>query len=66
MSYYRVDDWAIYKPFPDEDSEILKSIEKKCLILYVYPKEDFYDYKIFIDGEGKIKNVREQYLFPFK
>lgn len=66
MSFYRVDDWALYKPFADDESEILRSIQKKCIILYVYPKDDFYDYKIFIDGEGKIKKVREQYLFPLK
>ena len=61
---YRIDDWVIYKPFPDDQSEILSSIEKRALVLYVFPKEDFYDYEIIIDGEGKIKKVREHYLFP--
>ena len=61
---HRVDDWVIYKPFPDDESEILASMEERALILYVFPKKDFYDYEIFIDGKGKIKKVREHNLFP--
>ena len=41
---YRIDDWVIYKPFPDDQSELLASIEKRALILHVFPKDDFYDY----------------------
>ena len=61
---YRIDDWVIYKPFPDDQSELLASIEKRALILHVFPKDDFYDYEIIIDVEGKIKKVREHHLFP--
>ena len=61
---YRIDDWVIYKPFPNEQSDILSNIEKRALVLYVFPKDHFYDYEIIIDGEGKIKKVREHHLFP--
>ena len=30
----------------------------------IYIPYDFYDYEIFIDGEGKIKKVSEHKLFP--
>ena len=39
-------------------------IKKIAVILNILPKDDFYDYEIFIDGEGKIKKVREDKLFP--
>jgi hypothetical protein len=61
---YRIDDWVIYKPFPNDQSKFLSEIEKRSLILWVFPKEDFYDYEIIIDGTGKIKKVREHQLFP--
>ena len=61
---YRVDDWVIYKPFPNDEGEILASMEERALILYVFPKNNFYDYEIFIDGKVKIKKVREHHLFP--
>ena len=61
---YRIDDWVIYRPFANEESEILKKIQDKAVILYVYPKNDFYDYEIYIDATGKRKKVREHQLFP--
>ena len=61
---YKVDQWVYYKPFADSDSDLLKEISDKAVILYVYPKNDFYDYEIFIDGTGKRKKVREHQLFP--
>ena len=61
---YDVDDWVIYRPFYDAESELLREIQNRALILWVYPKNDFYDYDIYIEGSGKRKKVREHQLFP--
>ena len=61
---YRIDDWVLYKPFADSKSDLLKEISDKAVILYVFPKNDFYDYEIYIDETGKRKKVREHQLFP--
>ena len=61
---YKVDQWVYYKPFADSDSDLLKEISDKAVILYIYPKNDFYDYDIYIDSTGKTKKVREFQLFP--
>lgn len=61
---YEVDDWVIYRPFYDAESELLREIQNRALILWVYPKNDFYDYDIYIEGSGKRKKVREHQLFP--
>mgnify|MGYP003651393308 FL=1 len=61
---YKVDEWVNYLPFPDDEIESLAKIKKIAVILNILPKDDFYDYEIFIDGEGKIKKVREDKLFP--
>jgi hypothetical protein len=61
---YRIDDWVLYKPFADSESDLLKEISDKAVILYVFPKNDFYDYEIYIDETGKRKKVREHQLFP--
>ena len=61
---YRIDEWVIYKPFPDAESEILREMQNRALILWVHPKNDFYDYDIYIEESGKKKKVREQHLFP--
>ena len=56
---YEVDEWVVYKPFADSDSELLKEMQNRALILWVYPKNDFYDYDIYIEETGKKKKVRE-------
>lgn len=61
---YRIDDWVLYKPFADSESDLLKEMSDKAVILYVFPKNDFYDYEIYIDETGKRKKVREHQLFP--
>ena len=61
---YRIDEWVIYRPFANEESEILKKIQDKAVILYVYPKNDVYDYEIYIATTGTRKKVREHQLFP--
>ena len=61
---YKIDQWVIFKPFPDDKSEILSSIEKRSVILHVYKKDEYYDYDIYIDTTSKIKKVREHQLFP--
>lgn len=64
MRKYDVDQWVLFCPFPDPKYPALSSERKKSVILGVLPKEDRNDYRIFIDGEGKIKNVKEHQLFP--
>mgnify|MGYP003134202289 CR=1 FL=1 len=64
MKKYKVDEWVTYRPFPDDESRVLSEIQKKSLILYVLPNDEYYDYKIFIADTGKIKKVREHQLFP--
>lgn len=61
---YDIDQWVLYKPFIDCESDILKETSDKALILHVYPKNDFYDYEIYTEDTGKRKNVREHQLFP--
>ena len=62
---FRRDDWVSYIAFPDSDIEILKQ-PRPAVILEVLEEESYYDYRIFIDGEGAIKNVREDFLFPLE
>jgi len=61
---YKIDQWVWYKPFPDDPESLLYQIQDKAVILYIYPKNDFYDYEIYIDETGKRKKVREFQLFP--
>jgi|TARA_R110002126_G_scaffold684_11_gene4219 hypothetical protein len=61
---YEVDQWVLFCLFPDPKYPSLSSERKKSVILEVLPKEDRNDYRIFIDGTGKIKNVKEHQLFP--
>ena len=62
---FQMDDWVSYIAFPDSDLEILKR-SRPAVILEVLEEESYYDYRIFIDGEGTIKNVREDFLFPLE
>ena len=66
---FKVDDVVYYEPFKDDgtiNSEILKNISKKSVILEVYDKKvnryNFYDYRICIIESGEIKRVREEQL----
>ena len=61
---YKVDDWVIYKPFYDSEYKSLREMKNRALILWIYPKNDFYDYDIYIEETTKIKKVREHQLFP--
>ena len=61
---YQTDQWVLYYPFPDVESEILSSQNERALILSELPNDHFYDYKIIIETSGKIKKVREHQLFP--
>ena len=61
---YSVDEWVIYRPFANDESQILRAMQNRALILWVYPKSDFYDYDIYIEDTGKKKKVREHQLFP--
>ena len=61
MSKYQIDQWVYYVQFPEVQN--LKNNKKKAVILEVMENNSVYDYRIFIDGEGKIRKVKESNLF---
>ena len=61
MSKYQIDQWVYYIQFPEVQN--LKNNKKKAVILEVMENNSVYDYRIFIDGEGKIRKVKERNLF---
>ena len=61
MSRYKIDQWVYYVQFPEVEN--LKNNKKKAVILEVMENNSIYDYRIFIDGEGKIRKVKETSLF---
>ena len=61
MSKYEIDQWVYYVQFPEVEN--LKNNKKKAVILEVMENNSVYDYRIFIDGEGKIRKVKESNLF---
>jgi hypothetical protein len=58
---YSIDQWVHYVQFPEITN--LKNDKKKAVILEVLDKNSIYDYRIFIDGEGKVRKVKESNLF---
>ncbi|MHA1940753.1 MAG: hypothetical protein ACW97P_03390 [Candidatus Hodarchaeales archaeon] len=69
---YKVDDNVFYEPFKNDEfvnSEILKNISKKSVILSVYDKQnnkyEIYDYEICILETGEIKKVKESVLSEY-
>jgi len=58
---FKIDNWVIYNPQGNTYEGIPGY---KCVILEVLRDDPFYDYKIFIDVRGIIRNVRESDLFP--
>ena len=58
---YRQDEFVNYVLFPD--SALLKE-KKRAVILEVFKDGSYYDYEIYIDGEGVIRKVKEEDLFP--
>ena len=70
---FKVDDIVFYKPFKNHsnlNSEILKNISKKSVILEVYDKDknkyELYDYRICILENGEIKKIKEDVLEHYK
>ena len=61
---YRTDEWVIYRPFPDDESRLLREMESRALVLDLLKEDHFYDYKIYIEETQKTKKVREHQLFP--
>ena len=59
---YKIDEWVLYCALPDV--EAFKHERIPAVILDILENDLFYDYKIYIDGSGKIKKVREHQLFP--
>ena len=66
---FKIDDVVYYKPFKNHlnlNSEILKNISKKAVILEVYDKDinkyELYDYRICILENGEIKKIKEDVL----
>tara|TARA_B100000941_G_C28174400_1_gene383894 strand:+ start:113 stop:307 length:195 start_codon:yes stop_codon:yes gene_type:complete len=62
MKKYKVDEWVYFCPLPDV--EYFKDVRLRALILAVLDDDIFYDYKIYIEKNGKIKKVRDSHLFP--
>ena len=62
MKKYKVDEWVYFCPLPDV--EYFKDVRLRALILAVLDNDVFYDYKIYIEKNAKIKKVRESHLFP--
>jgi len=64
---FKVDDIVYYRPFESNEainSEILKNISKKSVIIQVYrDRNEFYDYEICIFDNGEFKEVKEYTLF---
>jgi len=58
---YQIDQWVYYVQFPEDKN--LKNNKKKAVILEVMENNSVYDYRIFIDGEGKVRKVKERNLF---
>ena len=58
---YEIDQWVYYIQFPEIEN--LKNNKKKAVILEVMENNSVYDYRIFIDGDGKIRKVKESSLF---
>ncbi len=61
---YKVDEWVIYRPFINSESELLREMSSRVLILDLLKDDFFYDYKIYVEDTQKIKKVREHQLFP--
>ena len=61
MSKYEIDQWIYYIQFPEVEN--LKNNKKRAVILEVMKNNSVYDYRIFIDGEGSIRKVKEEQLF---
>ena len=61
---YKIDEWVIYKPFPNDDSQLLREMSSRVLILDFLEDDLFYDYKIYVEDTQKTKKVREHQLFP--
>jgi len=69
MKKFKIDDVVLYRPFKNHsnlNSEILKNISKKAVILEVYDKNvnkyELYDYRICILENGEIKKIKEDVL----
>jgi len=63
---FKIDDVVLYEPFKNDEainSEILKNISKKAVILKVYnDRNEFYDYEICILENGEFKKVKQRTL----
>jgi hypothetical protein len=57
---FQIDDWVLYCRFPAVKA--LKEDKLPAVVLDILPEDEFHDYKIFIDGTGKIVNVKEDKL----
>ena len=63
---FKIDDVVLYRPFKNDktiNSEILKNISKKAVIIQVYQDtNEYYDYEICILDNGEFKKVKEYTL----
>jgi hypothetical protein len=60
---FQKDEWVLYVPFP-ADGDRSYNKPKRSVILEVFDGDSYYDYEIFVDGEGNIKKVKAENLFP--
>jgi len=60
-SKYKINQWLYYVQFPEVEN--LKNNKKRAVILEVMKNNSVYDYRIFIDGEGNVRKVKEEQLF---
>ena len=58
---YRQDEFVNYVLFPE--SPLLRE-QKRAVVLDVFKDGSYYDYEIYIDGEGTVRKVKEEDLFP--
>ena len=61
MSKYKINQWLYYIQFSEDEN--LKNNKKRVVILEVMKNNSVYDYRIFIDGEGNVRKVKEEQLF---
>ena len=60
---FKVDQWAYYCQFPESSNNILKKERQRVVVLEVLNRRAMYDYRIYIDGVGTIRKVKEENLF---
>jgi hypothetical protein len=61
---FDIDDWVLYAPYLDFESELLNKERQKVIILEILENDSLYDYRIYIDDTGRMKRIKQENLFP--